>query len=75
MKPELPRLTADTMAPGLFMFILNLSIATCIDKRAFVAWADHNRLTLVFAFGLERLPDIYFRGWAMEQFANRAVAA
>lgn len=69
----LPRLTPDTMKPGLFGFLLNLSIDICIDKRAFHRWRSANYEALRAEFVTTGQDDEYFVGWAMEQFANRAV--
>lgn len=68
---NLTRLNPEQMAPGLHSCLVQLALNTCIDLRAFEAWAAHNKYALIWGFGLEQLPAIYFRGWEMEQFANR----
>lgn len=68
---SLPRLNPEQMAPGLHSCLVQHELSTCIDLCAFKAWVAHNKYVLIWGFGLEQLPAIYFRGWAMEQFANR----
>lgn len=70
-----PRLTLDNMEPALISLLVDLALATCIDRPAFESWMAHNQYALIWGFGLEQLPAIYFRGWAMEQFAHREQVA
>lgn len=72
---EYSPLPPDDMNAAYALFKLQLSLDVCINQRGFMAWCDRRKYQLITAFGRERLPQIYFKGWAMELYANRAVIA
>lgn len=62
------RLTPDAMDPALYLFLLDLSIDTCLDTDAYLHWANAHTVELDSEFEKTGLPPDYYGGWAREQY-------